>query len=244
MVFIPGGAFVVGSASEPIYNGSRLAARGNAVIVTLNYRLGILGWLELGGLDRSYAGSGNNGLRDQLAALQWVQNNIRAFGGDPRNVTVFGESAGGISVSALLAINRPERYFHRAILESGSGYLVHTRAYAQEIARRHFQAGGIHSIAQLKTMSVDQILNLQNAVYARAPLFSGDTYFAPFVDGRLLPVRLSHAWPPAARGTSSCSRGPTRTRPSTGSSTTRRSTPSRRRRIRSSRPRSSPRRRR
>ena len=187
MVFIPGGAFVVGSASERIYDGALLAARGNAVIVTLNYRLGILGWLELGGLDRSYAGSGNNGLRDQLAALQWVQNNIRAFGGDPRNVTVFGESAGAISVSALLAINRPERYFHRAILESGSGYLVHTRAYAQEIARRHFQAGAIHSIAQLKRMSVNQLLDLQNTVYQRAPLFSGDTYFAPFVDGRLLP---------------------------------------------------------
>jgi para-nitrobenzyl esterase len=187
MVFIPGGAFVVGSASERLYDGARLAARGDAVIVTLNYRLGILGWLELGGLDPSYAGSGNNGLRDQLAALRWVQNNIRAFGGDPRNVTVFGESAGAISVSALLAVDRPERYFHRAILESGSGYLVHTRAYAQEIAQRHFQAGGIHSIAQLKAMSVGQILDLQNTVYQRAPLFSGDTYFAPFVDGHLLP---------------------------------------------------------
>ena len=187
MVFIPGGAFVVGSASERIYDGALLAARGNAVIVTLNYRLGILGWLELGGLNRAYAGSGNNGLRDQLAALQWVQNNIRAFGGDPRNVTVFGESAGAISVSALLAINRPERYFHRAILESGSGYLVHTHAYAQEIAQRHFQAGAIHSIAQLKRMSVNQLLDLQNTVYQRAPLFSGDTYFAPFVDGQLLP---------------------------------------------------------
>ncbi len=187
MVFIPGGAFVVGSASERIYDGARLAARGNAVVVTLNYRLGILGWLELGGLDRSYAGSGNNGLRDQLAALQWVQNNIRAFGGDPRNVTVFGESAGAISVSALLAINHPQHYFHRAILESGSGYLVHTRAYAEEIAQRHFKVGGIHSITQLKAMGVNEILDLQDAVYARAPLFSGDTYFAPYVDGHLLP---------------------------------------------------------
>lgn len=164
MVFIPGGAFVVGSASEPIYNGSHLATRGNAVVVTLNYRLGILGWLELGSLDRSYAGSGNNGLRDQLAALRWVQRNIGAFGGDPHNVTVFGESAGGISVSALLAVDHPERYFHRAILESGSGYLVHTAAYAQEIARRHFQIGGIRSISQLKRMGVGQLLNLQAAV--------------------------------------------------------------------------------
>ena len=187
MVFIPGGAFVVGSASEPIYNGSHLAAHGNAVMVSLNYRLGILGWLELGGLDRSYAGSGNNGLRDQLAALRWVKDNIRAFGGDPRNVTVFGESAGAISISALLAISHPDRYFHRAILESGSGYLVHTNAYADDIAQRTFEADGIHTILQLKSMRVDQILDLQNKVVNGAPDFSGDTYFAPYVDGQLLP---------------------------------------------------------
>ena len=187
MVFIPGGAFVVGSASEPIYDGSPPAARGNAVIVSLNYRLGILGWLELGGLDRSYAGSGNNGLRDQLAALRWVKDNIRAFGGDPRNVTVFGESAGAISISALLAINHPDRYFHRAILESGSGYLVHTKAYADTIAQRTFEADGIHSVLALKSMRVDQILDLQNTVVNGAPDFSGDSYFAPYVDGQLLP---------------------------------------------------------
>jgi para-nitrobenzyl esterase len=187
MVFIPGGAFVVGSASEPIYNGSHLAARGNAVIVSLNYRLGILGWLELGGLDRSYGGSGNNGLRDQLAALRWVKDNIRAFGGDPRNVTVFGESAGAISISALLAISHPDRYFHRAILESGSGYLVHTNAYADEIAQRTFEAGAIHNISQLKSMRVNKILDLQNNVVNSAPDFSGDSYFAPYVDGHVLP---------------------------------------------------------
>ena len=187
MVFIPGGAFLVGSASEPIYDGSRLAARGDAVVVTLNYRLGMLGWLELGGLDRSYRGSGNNGLRDQLAALRWVQRNIRALGGDPRNVTVFSESAGAISVSALLATRRPERLFHRAILESGGGYLVHTAAYQRAVAQRHLAAGSIRSMARLRAMSTGKILDLQAKVVDAAPLFSGDTYFAPYVDGSLVP---------------------------------------------------------
>lgn len=187
MVFIPGGAFIVGSASEPIYDGSRLAARGDAVIVTLNYRLGMLGWLELGGLDPAYRGSGNNGLRDQLAALRWVQRNVRALGGDPRNVTVFGESAGAISVSALLATRQPERLFRRAILQSGGGYLVHTAAYQRTVARRHFDAGSIRSVAALKALSTSRLLDLQAKVVNAAPLFSGDTYFAPYVDGSVVP---------------------------------------------------------
>jgi len=187
MVFIPGGAFVVGSASEPIYDGSHLAARGDAVVVSLNYRLGMLGWLELGGLDPAYRGSGNDGLRDQIAALRWVQRNIRALGGDPRNVTLFGESAGAISVSALLATRRPERLFRRAILESGSGYLVHTAAYQRLVAQRHLAAGSIHSMAQLRRMSTARLLDVQAKVTNAAPLFSGDTYFAPYVDGSLLP---------------------------------------------------------
>ena len=187
MVFIPGGAFVVGSASEPIYDGSKLAARGDAVVVSLNYRLGMLGWLELGGLDPAYRGSGNDGLRDQVAALRWVQRNISALGGDPRNVTLFGESAGAISVSALLATRRPERLFHRAIMESGSGYLVHTAAYQRLVAQRHFTAGSIHSMRQLRALSTSRLLDLQAKVVNAAPLFSGDTYFAPYVDGSLLP---------------------------------------------------------
>jgi len=187
MVFIPGGAFVVGSASEPMYDGFKLAARGDAVVVSLNYRLGMLGWLELGGLDPAYRGSGNNGLRDQIAALRWVQRNISSFGGDPRDVTVFGESAGAISVSALLATRHPERLFHRAIMESGSGYLVHTAAYQRLVAQRHFAAGSIHSVAQLRALSTSRLLDLQAKVVNAAPLFSGDTYFAPYVDGRVLP---------------------------------------------------------
>lgn len=187
MVFVPGGAFVVGAGSEPLYDGGPLARRGGVVVVTLNYRLGMLGWLELGRLDPAYRGSGNNGLRDQIAALRWVRRNIARFGGDPREITVFGESAGGISVSALLATAHPERLFRRAIAQSGSGYLVHTRAYQEEIARRHIAIAGVRSVRALLAMSASRILDIQKTAYDRAPLFSGDTYFAPYVDGAVLP---------------------------------------------------------
>ena len=94
MVWIHGGAFYLGAGSEPLYDGSKLAAQGEVIVVTLNYRLGPFGFLHLSSFDEAY--SDNLGLLDQAAALKWVRENISAFGGDPDNVTVFGESAGGI----------------------------------------------------------------------------------------------------------------------------------------------------
>ena len=102
LVWLHGGAFVMGAGSALVYGGERLARRGDAVVVTLNYRLGALGWLSLGDVAPGTGFAANLGLRDQIAALEWVQANIAAFGGDPANVTVFGESAGAMSVGALL----------------------------------------------------------------------------------------------------------------------------------------------
>ena len=118
MVWIHGGAYVMGSGD--IYNGSALVRRGDVVVVTINYRLGVLGWHDLSHLDPSLAGSGNNGVRDQIEALRWVRDNIAAFGGDPGQVTVFGESAGGGSVAALLAAPEAQGLFSRAIIQSGA----------------------------------------------------------------------------------------------------------------------------
>jgi para-nitrobenzyl esterase len=121
MVFIHGGGFVEGSSKSRLYHGDTIAKNGDVVFVSLNYRLGLLGYLDfsvIGG--HEYKDSANNGLRDQLMALQWVQDNIAAFGGDPQNVTVFGESAGGASVTALLGIDNPQHYFQRVIVMSGS----------------------------------------------------------------------------------------------------------------------------
>src|ERR1051325_2949313 len=118
MVWIHGGAFVMGSGSTPLYHGTPFAHRG-IVVVTLNYRLGIPGLLYLGDLAPGYD-DGNCGLLDQVAALRWVQDNIAAFGGDPGCVTIMGESAGAISIGTLLAMPAARGLFHRAILESGA----------------------------------------------------------------------------------------------------------------------------
>jgi para-nitrobenzyl esterase len=117
MLWVHGGGFVQGAGSAPLYHGARLAKRGEVVVVTFNYRLGVLGFLNT----RRLEGSVNLGLQDQLMALEWVRDHISAFGGDPNNVTLFGESAGGFSVCALLASPRAEGLFHKTIIQSGGG---------------------------------------------------------------------------------------------------------------------------
>ena len=121
LVWIHGGAFLVGSGSAAVYHGHHLSEREDVVVVSLNYRLGALGFIHL---DRvcgpGFEQASNLGLRDQLAALAWVRENIDRFGGDPSNVTVCGQSAGAMSVAALLATDPQERVFRRAILQSGA----------------------------------------------------------------------------------------------------------------------------
>jgi len=122
MVFIHGGAFRNGASSKPLYDGKSLAALGNVVVVSMNYRLGSMGFLAHPGLsaEDEHGSSGNYGLLDQRAALRWVQTNIAAFGGNPDNVTIFGESAGSMSVCTHLASPLSAGLFRRAIGESGS----------------------------------------------------------------------------------------------------------------------------
>lgn len=119
MVWIHGGAYVTGSANS--YDGSIIAAQGDVVVVAINYRLGLLGFLDLSGSDPELAGSASNGIRDQVLALEWVRDHIAAFGGDPNNVTIFGESAGGGSVLGLLATPSADGLYHKAIAHSPGG---------------------------------------------------------------------------------------------------------------------------
>jgi para-nitrobenzyl esterase len=137
MVWIHGGAFVFGSGGDPFYAGAELARTRDVVVVTINYRLGGLGFLAhpaLAAEDPAHPTSGNYGLLDQLAALEWVQRNIVGFGGDPDNVTLFGESAGGFSTCVHYASPATSRLFHRAIVQSGactSGGLEQPRERAE-----------------------------------------------------------------------------------------------------------------
>lgn len=137
MVWLHGGAFVYGSGSDPMYNGQALAGGGAAIVVTLNYRLGALGFLahpELTAETPESSGSGNYALMDQRLALEWVQKNIAAFGGDPQKVTLFGQSAGAISVGMHLVSTGSWPLFHAAIVQSGpaEAFPVHTLAKAEE----------------------------------------------------------------------------------------------------------------
>ena len=190
LVFLHGGADEFGAAGEPVFDGSALAARGDAVVVSVDYRLGVLGWTELGGLDPRYAGSGNNGLRDEIAALTFVQRQIRGFGGNPHDVTVFGQSAGAVSISAMLAGDHPERLFRRAILESGPGYLVHTRQYADDAAKHLLSTAKITSMAQLDAMSTQQLLEVQNKAQQGVSGLADALFFGPSIDGKLIPGQV------------------------------------------------------
>jgi para-nitrobenzyl esterase len=192
MVWVHGGAFVGGSGSTGWYDGSRFAASGQVVLVTLNYRLGALGFLELGatGDDRDRS-AGNAGILDQLAALRWVSENISSFGGDPTRVTVFGESAGAMSIGVMLAMPAAQGLFHQAILQSGAASTYRSKAEAEAITERTLAAAGA-TVEQLRTAAVEQILAAQAAVTR-----GGDaaTYLAyrPVVDGVDLPEPPDHA---------------------------------------------------
>jgi para-nitrobenzyl esterase len=179
MVFIHGGAFMEGGAI-PDYNGEDLAHRG-VVYVNFQYRIGSLGFLELADIagDR-LAESGNVGLLDQIAALKWVRANIAAFGGDPDNVTVFGESAGAVSVANLLAVEASRGLFARALLESPRAPYTVSRERATRLAKQELKLAGVHTPEELERLSWQQLMHAQEELFhARFE----DTSFSPIVDG-------------------------------------------------------------
>jgi para-nitrobenzyl esterase len=193
LVYIHGGAFIIGSGRWGWYEGRRLVERGDVVLVTLNYRLGAFGFLnlsEIGG--RDYEASGNCGLLDQVAALEWVRDNIDRFGGDPENVTAFGESAGGISICCLLAMGRARGLFHRAIVQSGGPNLVRSRALSIRAARSFLRHVGVNDVDGLRSLSTQALLAAQ-AVVLKDQFLGGVRAFGPTIDGDVLPVPPLHA---------------------------------------------------
>jgi para-nitrobenzyl esterase len=189
MVWIHGGAFIGGTAATPWYNGRHLATEGDVVIVTINYRLGSLGFLhlaEVGG--ERYASSGNTGLLDQIAALRWVRDNIAAFGGDPQQVTIFGESAGGSSVSMLLGMPEARGLFHRAIAQSGTAAWAATREQAAGVTESYLAELGLRAAPS----SLDALLERPVADLMAAQLNISTRYgigrdFRPVIDGVAVP---------------------------------------------------------
>ena len=202
MVWVHGGGFTIGSGAQPIYNGRHFAASG-AVLVTVNYRLGPFGFFAHPALSAESAQgvSGNYGLLDQIAALRWVQRNIPAFGGDPDNVTIFGESAGGMSVGCLLASPLAKGLFRRAILQSGvPGLATPLRGearrglsaeaagvqLAQRLGLKQPAAKSPEAAAKLRAKSAEDLLK---AARPRVGLFGKGQRFWPCIDGHVLPDR-------------------------------------------------------
>src|SRR5215470_14061942 len=193
LVWIHGGAFTIGSGAQTLYDGAALAKRGDVVVVTINYRLGALGFLRLAELTNgAIPSTGNEGILDQVAALAWVRENIAAFGGDPDNVTIFGESAGGMSVGSLLCLPGARGLFHKAIPQSGACSTAVSRARAQRIAEIYAQKLGVGRTADaLRGATPAQILTAQAAL-APAPGTVvdpevGGMPLAPVVDGEVQP---------------------------------------------------------
>jgi para-nitrobenzyl esterase len=180
MVFVHGGGFQSGSASEPMYGGARLAAQG-VVVVAPNYRLGPLGFLP-------WEGGGNWGLQDLVEALRFVRRHAVHFGGDPNNVTLFGESAGAMLTCTLLAVPEARGLFHKAILQSGGCEEVRPLAADLPFGRRYAQALGCQDLECLRRLPLSAFFR-ESAVLTQAASTQPFSLspFKPHVDGRLLP---------------------------------------------------------
>jgi para-nitrobenzyl esterase len=203
MFWIHGGGYSAGSSSEPRHNGDFLPTKG-VVLVTINYRLGVFGFLASSSMAKEQNGSaGNYGLLDMIAALQWVRDNIAAFGGDAGNVTIFGESAGSFAVSTLMASPAARGLFHRAIGESGgafSGSLSVDKASVQEQKDEEWVVSiGAKSLAELRAMPTDAVLAAaKNRKGGFSVVIDGKVLTEPvektFVEGRQAQVPLIAGW--------------------------------------------------
>ncbi|HJU11028.1 MAG TPA: carboxylesterase family protein, partial [Candidatus Binataceae bacterium] len=192
MVWIHGGTFLIGSGAQ--YDGSRLAAKGNLVVVTINYRLGPLGFLAHPALDAENLRhiSGNYGLLDQQAALRWVRENISGFGGDPKNVTVAGESAGAISVGVQMVSPGAKGFFERAIMESGP--FLPKRTLKQAEAQGIYFADKLGYDKVTDAANCMRSKNIAEILRAIPASPTGRLVWAPVIDGDVVPSQVIEAF--------------------------------------------------
>ncbi len=191
MVWIHGGAFILGSGTEGFLEGGKLAKRGDIVLVSINYRLGAPGFMNLNEITGGkIPATGNEGILDQVAALEWVRENIAAFGGDPDNVTAFGFSAGGMSIGTLLALPAARDTFHKAINRSGAANVVTTLDGAVDISKQYLGIFGLKSndVDGIRNLTTQQLLDGQQQLGTKLREQENRiTPFLPVIDGRVLP---------------------------------------------------------
>jgi para-nitrobenzyl esterase len=191
MVWVHGGAYVLGSSAQSLYRGRALAGGGDAIIVTVNYRLGVFGFLDLSSFSTERARFESNlGLRDVLFALQWVRDNITAFGGDPRRVTLFGESAGAGIVTTLLASPAAAGLFSAAIAQSSPATSVYDASRSRGIAQQFLDTLGVgaEEVDRLPDAPLNELLAASKLLFDEVPVrVPGTLAYAPIVDGDLVP---------------------------------------------------------
>ncbi|MGO4446761.1 carboxylesterase/lipase family protein [Mycobacterium sp. 2YAF39] len=195
MVWLHGGAYILGSSAQTLYHGGVLAGSGDVVIVTVNYRLGALGFLDLSSLGDGF--ETNLGLRDALFALQWVRDNIAGFGGDPDRVTLFGESAGAGMVTTLMASPAAAGLFCAAIAQSSPATSIYDRERGQRTAEMFLDALDLRraDAQRLTSLPIEAVLAASKRVFDEVPVRTpGTLAFAPIIDGDIVPahpVRLA-----------------------------------------------------
>ncbi len=195
MLYIHGGAYSGGSVTDPLNDGAALAGRGDCVVVTVNHRLNVLGYLYLARLDPRFADSGNLGQLDLILALQWVKRNIAAFGGDPARVMVFGQSGGGAKIATMMAMPAASGLFHRAATMSGQQVTASGPMNATTRTRAYLAKLGIseRDLSPLLAMPVERLIE---GLTATDPILGGGVYFGPVLDMKWL---TRHPfWPDAA----------------------------------------------
>ena len=189
MVFFPGGAFGWGGTADPLYDGHNFVhAHDDVILVTVNYRVGLMGFMDFSSVKggEEFEGSGNLGLLDQVCALRWIRENIRQFGGDPENVTIFGESAGGSSVSLLPLMDDAKGLFKRIIAQSGSPAFTYSREECRLLTDKLLEKTGAKSMDDLMALSEEELMKINE------DLNNYNNF--PERDGIILPEDLQEAY--------------------------------------------------
>ena len=186
MVFVHGGAFVGGGSNDPLYYGSNFVSANDVILVTFNYRINVFGFVNFGAIDKNFEGTGYLGIQDQVAALEWIKENISEFGGNPDNVTVFGESAGAISTMLLTVAPAAKKFFQKAIPQSANSYMYTTPEYSAKVAETFMEMGNAKNMQDMLKKSSDEMRELFHKV-RDARISEAIKDYLPICDGKYLP---------------------------------------------------------
>ena len=187
MVFIHGGGFQLGGSADPLYNVTNFAAAHDVILVTFNYRVNVFGFVNFGAIDSAFEDTGYLGIKDQIAALQWIKENIAEFGGNPDNITIFGESAGAASVLFLMVSNSAKNLFQKAIPQSAAVAMYNKPEYTAKLAEMFTEMIGTRKMSDLMKKSADEIRNTYEKL-SEIREFKHSSDYLPTCDGKFLPI--------------------------------------------------------